>query len=225
MPFNRSYILSALFVGIILIGSSCSTEKDAPLNVGYHNMTARYNGYFNARMLMQEALEGYRESAKEDYTKILPLDLYPSQEEVTSIQEQYETALEKCEKVIFRHSMPSSATRNKNEENCRWIDDNWFVIGMIHYTRREYVKAEEIFNQMTRSSARKDAELAAYNEDINLYKDDVNKRIGRFPLQYQCSSRHEDMQVSIVGDAQQGMVMQVELLCVTKHLYQGGKAL
>jgi tetratricopeptide (TPR) repeat protein len=142
---NFKHIISILVFGGMTLLQACSTEKDAPLNKGYHNMTARYNGYFNARMIMQESMEGYRIAATEDYTKILPLDLFPGKEEIPMIQEKYETALEKCEKVIFRHSMPSSATRNKAEENCRWIDDNWFVIGQIHYTRMEYVKAVEIF--------------------------------------------------------------------------------
>lgn len=122
----------------------CSTEKDAALNIGYHNMTARYNGYYNARDIMNETLENYRAAANEDYTKILPLDLYPPKEDIPLIQEKYELAFEKCENVIYRHSMPSSQTRNKGEEHCRWIDDNWFVIGQIHYTRMEYVKAIEI---------------------------------------------------------------------------------
>jgi tetratricopeptide (TPR) repeat protein len=142
---NFKHIISILVFGGMTLLQACSTEKDAPLNKGYHNMTARYNGYFNARMIMQESMESYRIAATEDYTKILPLDLFPGKEEIPMIQEKYETALEKCEKVIFRHSMPSSATRNKAEENCRWIDDNWFVIGQIHYTRMEYVKAVEIF--------------------------------------------------------------------------------
>jgi tetratricopeptide (TPR) repeat protein len=125
---------------------SCSTEKDAVLNVGYHNMTARYNGYFNARVIMNEALENYRAGTNEDYTKVLPLDLFPSKEDVPMIQENYELAFSKCEIVIQRHSMPSSETKNKAVENCRWIDDNWYVIGVIHYTRQEYEKAVDIFS-------------------------------------------------------------------------------
>jgi tetratricopeptide (TPR) repeat protein len=142
---RTAHIALLLITGSFLLMPSCSTEKDAALNVGYHNMTARYNGYFNARVIMEESLDGYRESVNEDYTKLLPLDLYPKKEDVPTIQEKYETALEKCEKVIFRHSMPSSQSRKKNEENCRWIDDNWFVIGQIHYTRHDFVKAVEIF--------------------------------------------------------------------------------
>ena len=152
MKFNFSHIKWSLALMVMAFFFGCSTEKDAALNVGYHNMTARYNGYFNARVLMEETLDNYRASTVEDYTKVLPLDLYPAKEDVPAIQESYETALEKCENVIFRHSMPSSATRNKSEENCRWIDDNWFVIGKIHYTRMEYVKAEEIFGFVNESA-------------------------------------------------------------------------
>ncbi|MCB9223770.1 MAG: tetratricopeptide repeat protein [Crocinitomicaceae bacterium] len=144
MPRSFGHISLLILIGTLLLLPSCSTEKDAALNVGYHNMTARYNGYFNARVIMEESLESYRAAANEDYTHILPVDLYPTKEDIPMIQEKYETALEKCEKVIFRHSMPSSATKNKDEENCRWIDDNWFVIGVIHYIRQDYLKAEEV---------------------------------------------------------------------------------
>ena len=142
---NQYKIVSISFFIAILL-SSCSTEKDAALNVGYHNMTARYNGYFNAKVIINESLESFRESATEDYTKLLPLELYPSKEDLPSIQENYETAFLKCEKVILRHSMPNTEnSKNKNIEHCRWIDDNWFEIGVIHYTKLEYNKAEEIF--------------------------------------------------------------------------------
>lgn len=164
---------------LLVFTTSCSTEKDAALNVGFHNMTARYNGYFNARVLMDEALQGYRDAATEDYTKILPLDLYPSKEEVPLIQETYETAFEKCENVIFRHSMPNSEnTKNKNIEHCRWIDDNWFVIGQIHYTRHEYNKAEEIFKFIHESPLYKDQERV-HEARIWLAKTYIAK--GNFP--------------------------------------------
>lgn len=169
------------FLGLLLLASGfgCSTEKDAALNVGYHNMTARYNGYFNARVLMDEALQDFRNAATEDYTKILPLDLYPSKEEVPLIQDTYETAFEKCENVIFRHSMPNAENaKNKNVEHCRWIDDNWFVIGQIHYTRQEYNKAEEIFKFLHESPLYRDQERV-HEARIWLAKTYIAK--GNFP--------------------------------------------
>ncbi|MEX1000744.1 MAG: tetratricopeptide repeat protein [Crocinitomicaceae bacterium] len=148
-----------LLMGVILLVTNCSTEKDALINVGYHNMTARYNGYFNARILMDESLTNYREGVAEDYNEILPLELYPSKEDVPTIKEKYETAQEKCEKVILRHSMPNTQnSKNKSVEHCRWIDDNWFLIGKIHYTTRNYLKAEEVFKFIQETQLYKDQE-------------------------------------------------------------------
>lgn len=178
MLLIRKYTVAFASLALLLVMGSCSTEKDAPLNVGYHNMTARYNGYHNARVLMQEALEDYRRGAEEDYTKILPLDLYPSEEDVPTIRDPYEKAFEKCETVILRHSMPASATRNKDEENCRWIDDNWFVIGQIHYTRREYSKAAEIFQFVSESPLYIDQERV---HEARLWLAKTYIAQGRFP--------------------------------------------
>ena len=175
---NFGHIVLLIFTGSLLLFQSCSTEKDAPVNVGYHNMTARYNGYFNARMIIQESLEGYRNGAVEDYTHLLPLDLYPTQEDVSKIQDKYETAQEKCEKVIHRHSMPNSQTRNKNEENCRWIDDNWFVLGQINYTRREYSKAVEIFKFIVESPLYVDQERV---HEARIWLAKTYIAMGKFP--------------------------------------------
>ena len=143
MKFKIGY---RLFVGsfLLLMALGCSTEKDALLNKGYHNMTARYNGYYNAQVLIDEALSEFRAGHREDYERIIPLDLYPNQEEATSMYGSLDDAVERCSKVIVRHSMPSpEAVKNKKEEHCRWIDDNWLVIGQAYYVKREYEEAKE----------------------------------------------------------------------------------
>ena len=45
-------------------------------------MTAHYNGYFNANLLIDEAMESFRNSVIEDYNEFLPPDLYPGAEDV-----------------------------------------------------------------------------------------------------------------------------------------------
>ena len=114
-----------------LTNFSCSTEKDAILNKGYHNMTARFNGYFNAGLIIDESLKSYRNSYPEDYEKVIPLDIYPGQEDASGLFPELDDAIERCETVIVRHSMPNpQVVKNKDKENCRWIDDNWLVIGL-----------------------------------------------------------------------------------------------
>jgi len=133
----------------LLIG--CSTEKDAALNVGYHNMTARFNGYFNAGEIIDQSVDSYRASFKDDYNNILQLQVFPGETDASSIFPDMDLAIEKCSKVIFRHAMPNpNVVSNKDEEHCRWIDDNWFLIGKSHFLKREYVLAEEKFKYIKR---------------------------------------------------------------------------
>lgn len=107
-------------------------------------MTARYNGYYNAGVIIDEMLEGYREGYQEDYVNIIPLDLYPTEADVPNVFPELEDAIERCSKVIVRHSMPNpELVKNKSNENCRWIDDNWLVVGQAYYIKREYNEAKE----------------------------------------------------------------------------------
>lgn len=131
---------------LVLLATSCSTEKDRWLNRGYHNMTARYNGYYNAKEIIFESLYDYRYNVKEDYTQILPIHNYPNEEQATEMGSQMEIAIEKTSKVITKHSMPDpTVVRDKNEEWCKWIDENWLVMGQAYFYKREFGEARDKF--------------------------------------------------------------------------------
>lgn len=152
MSFKPTYYTSLILVFSLLFVISCSTEKEALLNKGYHNMTARYNGYYNAGVIIDDALQSYRNDYQENYEIIIPLDLYPGVEDASGLFPDMDDAIERCEKVIVRHSMPNpQRVKNKSEEHCRWIDDNWLVIGQAHYIKREYDAAKEKLNYVSES--------------------------------------------------------------------------
>ncbi|MGV6860902.1 MAG: type IX secretion system periplasmic lipoprotein PorW/SprE [Putridiphycobacter sp.] len=134
--------LTLIFVFI----QSCSTEKDAWINRGFHNMNAKYNGYFNANEIIDQTLLSFREKSKEDYTNILPLDAFPSKEQSVGFSVPMEDAIDRCSKVIYKHAMPNpNVVKNKEEEYGKWIDNNWFVIGKAHFLKGEYDEAIEKF--------------------------------------------------------------------------------
>lgn len=130
---------------------SCSTEKDAALNRGYHNMTARFNGYYNAGVLIETSLEAYRGGFPDEYHKIIPLEIYPSEKDAPALFPEMDRGIEKCERVILRHSMPMQAKKKKDEELCRWIDDNWLVIAQAHFYKREYMMAAQKFDYIQKT--------------------------------------------------------------------------
>ena len=143
MNFRFIYLVSGLFLSILV---ACSTDRNTLVNRTYHGTTARYNGYFNANELLTQAVKTYRSSAKENYYEILPIDALPSAEDVVGMYPAIDTAISKSTKVITRHSMPSAdkPSRKKDEHN-RWIDENWLMIGMAKYYRRDYIDAEKNF--------------------------------------------------------------------------------
>ena len=137
----------------LVLFTACSTEKNTVINRGYHNMTAHYNGYFNARELIKESLNGYKLTFKEDYTQILPVYVYPDEKNATTIFKAMNDAVEKTERVINRHSMPnpSKMKGSKQEEWCKWIDENWLVMGQAYFYKREYSPAIEKFDYITKA--------------------------------------------------------------------------
>lgn len=153
-----------LIVFAFSILASCSTEKNKWLNRGYHRMTARYNGYFNANEKIKEALNNFRNQYKEDYTKILPVYIYADQETAPSLNSDMDKAIEKTSRVIKRHSMPSGEKNSKKKEEWnKWIDDNWLLMGQAYFYKRSFDDAmarfEFCYNAYKESTIYYDAQL------------------------------------------------------------------
>jgi hypothetical protein len=51
----------------------CNPAKNTPINRFYHSTTAQYNGYFNANLLLDQAISSYRKNVKEDYYSLIPI--------------------------------------------------------------------------------------------------------------------------------------------------------
>lgn len=142
VAFGTVIALAALF----LVVGACSTEKNTFINRTYHSTTAKYNGYFNAKELLRIGLKDYRRNYREDFNKVLPIELMPNEDDVVDFYPVVDTAIVKCETVISKHSMPTSAKPSKKKtEHAKWIDQNWFIIGYSNYIRRDYEKALKNF--------------------------------------------------------------------------------
>lgn len=126
---------------------ACSTEKNTFVNRTYHNTTARFNGYFNATELVRIGLESYRKGNKEDYYSLLSIEELPNEEEAVSLYPAMDTAISKCSEVIAKHSMPTmEKLSKKKEEYCKWIDENWMLIGKSEYYKGKYIEAYDNFD-------------------------------------------------------------------------------
>jgi hypothetical protein len=132
------------FVGLLTTG--CSTEKNTAINRLYHGTCARYNGLFNAKEYTRIGLKDYRENNREDFSRILPIEFYPTEEDVVDFYPVVDTAIKKCQIVISKHSMPTASKPSKKKtEHANWVDQNWLMIARARYIRRDYELAFENF--------------------------------------------------------------------------------
>ena len=158
----------SLVVLIVALASlaSCTTERDGRAYRVFHNTTARYNGYFYANEALKEADIKLEEMHSERWDETLPLFLESNEETAQQIFPLMERAIEKCTRVVDRHTMaPSSRNRKsfKRPVLNKWIDDNYRVIGQSYYMKGDYPKAEEIFTYLSRTVASPDAEAWAFS--------------------------------------------------------------
>jgi tetratricopeptide (TPR) repeat protein len=153
-----------ILIVVMLIGFfSCSTEKNKLFNRTYHNTTARYNGYFNAGELIKESLQDFHVQNKDDYTKILPVFIIPDEEHSKSLFAPMDKAILKTSTVIKKHSMPNPEKKaNKNEEWCKWIDNNWMVMGMSYFYKRDFLEARTRFEYVFKQYQSEDIKYEAW---------------------------------------------------------------
>lgn len=152
-------------IGILTFG--CSQNKNTFINRGYHNVTSKYNGYYNGREKIRQTLKSQKVKAKEDYKKLLPIFLGGGAEEATGMTANMDVAIEKCSRVVYLHSMDI-----KGKEYCKWIDDTWLVIGQANYYKGEYYKARKIFEYMGKEYKNSDMKSLAKIWISKCYKQD-----------------------------------------------------
>jgi hypothetical protein len=171
------------WIGLLLICVfySCTNKKNTVITRNYHNLTSKYNGLFNANEAFNEGVKKLETSAKEDYTKVLPIYQYGSTADAKSVFPEMEKCFKKCSRVIEYHSI-----RIKGIEYCKWIDETYLLIGKSHLYKHDYFPALESFefvaNEFKKDPNRYAAKLwmvRAYNELGNVSAseemlDDIN---------------------------------------------------
>jgi tetratricopeptide (TPR) repeat protein len=145
---------------------SCTTKRDGRAYRLYHNTTAKYNGFYYANEALDEADGKLEEMHEERWDEVLPLFLESDESTAQQIFPLMERAIEKCTRVVDRHTMapPKRMTKSFNRPVMnKWIDDNYTVIGKSYYLKGDYPKAEEIFTYLSRTVDGDDAEAWSFS--------------------------------------------------------------
>lgn len=127
-------------LAFLAIITACSTKKNAVVNRAYHNLTAHYNGYFNAREKVKEGTKTLAASQEDHYDRLLSVFRYSTDEKAKTLNTDMDEAIKKSSIVIQRHSMFING-----KERCKWIPDNYMVIGKAQFLKHDFWTALETF--------------------------------------------------------------------------------
>ncbi|MFS8617388.1 MAG: hypothetical protein FWJ85_11240, partial [Solitalea sp.] len=139
-------------VSVLCLVASCRssrTHKAGFLKRTYHNITARYNGYFNARELFRESLAGFEQNYIDSYDQLLPILKIPGESQSQDLAATMGTVISKASEVIDRH------------EISRWTDDSYLLIGKANFYRRDFENAlsslQYVYNEYDDNDIRQEA--------------------------------------------------------------------
>jgi tetratricopeptide (TPR) repeat protein len=119
-------------------------------------MVSRYNGYFNAKEIFKSTKKEIEEGHKDDFSEVIPLFIYPNEEQAKGLYPDMDKIVEKTSTVIDRHSM----FINKKEYN-KWIDDNYMLMGKARFYKQEFFVGEEVFKYVAKAFKKDDVRIDA----------------------------------------------------------------
>lgn len=132
-----------LYILLVFAFWACSVQKSrkdiSKTEMFFQNLTAKYNGYFNAKELLDLSEQSLKEQYRDDFNKILELYEYNSIENPTVAAANLDIAIKKASTVINLHR-PS-----------HWVEDSYLLIGQAQYLKQDYVTAEETFKFITKN--------------------------------------------------------------------------
>lgn len=138
----------------------CSTRKNTSATRAYHELTTRYNVFFNAQELYNSTLKSQSENYADNFLELLPL--YPANRISGKTQPggAFDPVIEKTEKAIREHSISAKPRRDpsqpltqeyrewlRQEEFNPFIKNAWLLLGKAHVQNGDYEQALTVFEQ------------------------------------------------------------------------------
>lgn len=148
-----------MLLGLSLILTNCSVEKNTDTTRFYNSFTSRYNIYFNGYESFKAGLGKITNGYKDDYAEMLKVFEYSDPSIATLCSSDMERAIQKASKVITLKSITSKPeTKDKRlpsdkekelldkKEYNKWVDDSYLLIGKARFYKQEFNEAAAVFN-------------------------------------------------------------------------------
>ncbi len=135
--FTKIFTLSLAFLFLF----SCTVQKKKGEEIKgvkkfYHNTTARYNGWFNADVLVTESMLALEAANQDNYNKLLELYPFMGAPDASSEKNNLDEAMKKVSVVVNLH------------RESDWTDDCYLLLGKAQFVKRSYEDAQQTFEFM-----------------------------------------------------------------------------
>ena len=123
-----------LWILVLAIGlSSCQSFKGTKIYYFWHNMNARFNGYFNAKEKMLDMENDLFDNKVDNFNRIIDVFTVTDDKTKDAYMTIIESITKKCGTVITKHG------------TSKWIKNCYFVIGKAEFYKRDFFTAIETF--------------------------------------------------------------------------------
>ncbi len=148
-------LLTGLFV-------SCSTKKNTSITRFYHSTTAHYNTFYNGQVAFRDGVEAQVKGHVDNYTELLPIFIMADKKTAAIGKGNFDTAIEKCQKAIKKHSIKSKPKRPTGQMTAKekayyarkefnpYLKNVWMMFADAQFHQGNFIEAASSYNYILR---------------------------------------------------------------------------
>lgn len=147
----KNYAIHSLKIILICLGScilaSCGTPKDTAASRSMQNLTARYNYFYNANVILDNYEAELSDNYADNFNDILPVYIAPEKFDPNA-RDPFSGSVSSAalDKVIHK-----AQTIIAEKSFSNYIDDAYLLLGKAQFLKGNYFVAQEYFDYVTRT--------------------------------------------------------------------------
>lgn len=158
---KRIFKITFIIIGLGLFWA-CSVEKNTPTSRTYHNITLKYNIFFNANEAYKRGINRINSTNNDNFNEVLPIFVDSKEDLSGAASGEMDKVVQKAAKGIKIHSITKKPqTKGKQlskkereffdkKEFNKWIDDCYLIMGKAYFIKRDYLQARYNFEFISR---------------------------------------------------------------------------
>ena len=158
---HREYAAAVIIIAAMVL-AGCSVEKNTGASRFYNSLISRFNIWFNGNEAYKAGVNKVITSHRDDYSELLPVFEYSSEESARAGTGDMERAIQKASKVIALHSITARPDENRRRgsndrsdefyerrEYNEWVDDSYMLMAKAQFYQKNFMAARSSFSFAT----------------------------------------------------------------------------